>query len=100
TVGFGRFRHERCRSCDLANSCSFRNNGPPAGLSSELTGEISMTSARQFEANRRNAALSTGPRTKAGKLRSSHNAFKHGLAIGSHANARALPAVEMLARAI
>jgi hypothetical protein len=38
-----------------------------------------MASARQIAANRRNAQRSTGPRTLAGKQRSSHNAVKHGL---------------------
>jgi len=37
-----------------------------------------MTSATQLEANRRNAQHSTGPRTGAGKARSSRNALKHG----------------------
>jgi hypothetical protein len=39
-----------------------------------------MTSTKQFEANRRNASKSTGPRTAAGKARVSKNAMKHGLA--------------------
>ncbi len=38
-----------------------------------------MTTLRQVEANRRNAALSTGPKTDAGKDRSRRNAVKHGL---------------------
>ena len=38
-----------------------------------------MSSMKQIEANRRNAQKSTGPRTEAGKLRSSRNAVKHGL---------------------
>ncbi len=38
-----------------------------------------MTSAAQIEANRRNARLSTGPRTAEGKARSSRNAVKHDL---------------------
>ena len=37
------------------------------------------TSARQIEANRRNALRSTGPRTPEGKHASRLNAFKHGL---------------------
>ena len=40
-----------------------------------------MATERQREANRRNAARSTGPRTAGGKKRASKNAFKHGLAI-------------------
>jgi hypothetical protein len=38
-----------------------------------------MTSPRQFEANRRNARMSTGPRTEEGKRQSRRNAFRHGL---------------------
>jgi hypothetical protein len=38
-----------------------------------------MSSPEQIEANRRNAALSTGPRTEAGKAASSLNASRHGL---------------------
>jgi len=38
-----------------------------------------MTSPKQFEANRRNALLSTGPRSNEGKQRSSRNALRHGL---------------------
>ena len=38
-----------------------------------------MTSLKQIEANRRNAENSTGPRSEAGKQRSSRNAIRHGL---------------------
>ena len=38
-----------------------------------------MTSDKQREANRRNAQRSTGPRSAAGKRRSSQNALRHGL---------------------
>lgn len=38
-----------------------------------------MASNRQIEANRGNAARSTGPKSKEGKLRSSRNSFRHGL---------------------
>ena len=40
-----------------------------------------MASQRKTQANRRNAKLSTGPRTEKGKATSSKNAFRHGLAI-------------------
>lgn len=38
-----------------------------------------MASLKQFEANRRNALKSTGPRTEDGKRRASRNAVRHGL---------------------
>jgi hypothetical protein len=38
-----------------------------------------MTSLRQIESNHRNAQRSTGPKTEAGKQRSSQNAVRHGL---------------------
>ena len=38
-----------------------------------------MTSWRQFQANRRNALRSTGPRTEEGKRTSRRNALRHGL---------------------
>jgi hypothetical protein len=38
-----------------------------------------MTSNLQIEANRRNARLSTGPRTEQGRKASSMNALRHGL---------------------
>jgi hypothetical protein len=36
---------------------------------------------RQIAANRANAKKSTGPKTAAGKLRSSRNAYRHGLSV-------------------
>jgi len=38
-----------------------------------------MASEKQIAANRANAMRSTGPKTAAGKLRSSRNAYRHGL---------------------
>jgi hypothetical protein len=38
-----------------------------------------MTSYRQIEANRRNALMSTGPKTESGKQSSRRNAVRHGL---------------------
>ena len=38
-----------------------------------------MASPSQIEANRRNALMSTGPKTEAGKSRSRRNAIRHGL---------------------
>ena len=40
-----------------------------------------MATAKQVVANRRNGSLGRGPKTSAGKARSSRNALKHGLSI-------------------
>lgn len=41
--------------------------------------EAAMATERQIAANRANAKKSTGPKPAAGKIRSSRNAFRHGL---------------------
>jgi hypothetical protein len=45
----------------------------------EFNGDVLMATERQIQANRRNAARSTGPRTAEGKRASRLNAVKHGL---------------------
>ena len=55
--------------CSLAPNTRTRLPAPLAGR----------VSGRRLQANRRNARKSTGPRTAAGKKRSSRNALKHGL---------------------
>jgi hypothetical protein len=40
-----------------------------------------MPTAKQIAANRANAERSTGPKTMAGKLKASRNAFQHGLSL-------------------
>jgi hypothetical protein len=57
---------------------------------------VTMASERQIAANRRNALRSTGPRTAAGKERSSRNAYRHGLRTAFGVNAAA--DVEPIAR--
>jgi hypothetical protein len=57
------------------------------------------TSARA-RANRRNARLSTGPKTSAGKARSAQNALKHGLAIPISASTVSLERAAELTSAI
>jgi hypothetical protein len=45
---------------------------------------VNTTSIKRIEANRRNAKHSTGPKTSAGKFRSSRNSLKHGLEARRH----------------
>src|SRR3954471_19175194 len=59
-----------------------------------------MTSLRKLEANRRNAARSTGPRSVLGKARTRFNAFKHGLAAGMLHHNETSPEIERLAAII
>jgi hypothetical protein len=54
-------------------------------------------SARRLLANRANARLSTGPRTRDGKERAARNALRHGLSLGSGALAELAPDIERLA---
>src|SRR6185437_8216135 len=56
-----------------------------------------MASERQVAANRANALKSTGPRTAAGRAKSSRNAYRHGLSVPI---APDLEEVELLARVI
>jgi hypothetical protein len=59
-----------------------------------------MSSAKQIEANRRNAQKSKGPRTAAGKARASRNSRKHALCTISRDNPCFAPRIEAIARAI
>jgi hypothetical protein len=61
---------------------------------------MSAVSARKLAANRANAMASTGPRTAAGKARSSRNALRHGLCSESWADPAVTRAIERLGRAI
>jgi hypothetical protein len=54
-----------------------------------------MATDRQIAANRRNGSLGRGPKTSAGKARSSRNALKHGLSIPVNRDKRQ---IEVLAR--
>ena len=61
-----------------------------------------MTSFKQIEANRRNAKLSSGPNTDAGKRKSRRNAVRHGLTaetvIGALEDAEIMPRSKWLSR--
>jgi hypothetical protein len=59
-----------------------------------------MSSAKQIEANRRNALKSKGPRTAAGKARASCNSRKHALSTIRRNNPLFAPRIECIARAI
>src|SRR6266702_7444499 len=59
-----------------------------------------MLSKRKINANRRNAARSTGPSTADGKARASRNAYRHGLAVSVLGDPAISAEVERLARTI
>jgi hypothetical protein len=59
-----------------------------------------VASERQIAANRANALRSTGPRTAAGRTRSSRNAVRHGLSVPICLDSESRMAVEALARVI
>lgn len=56
-----------------------------------------MASEKQILANRANAKKSTGPRTPAGRAKSSRNAYRHGLSLPMQPDPQA---IEVLAKAI
>jgi hypothetical protein len=57
-----------------------------------------LISDRKLKANKRNASLSTGPRTLGGKQRSRNNALRHGLARPIDIDLAAAQNIERLAR--
>jgi hypothetical protein len=57
-----------------------------------------MASERQIAANRANAQKSTGPKTVAGRLKSSRNAFRHGLSAQLRLDSEGLKRVDAIAR--
>jgi hypothetical protein len=57
-----------------------------------------MATDRQIAANRRNGSLGRGPKTSAGKARSSRNALKHGLSIPVKRDKTVRRQIEVLAR--
>ncbi|MCA6106972.1 hypothetical protein [Bradyrhizobium cenepequi] len=56
-----------------------------------------MVSEKQLRANRENAKRSSGPKTAAGRLRSSRNALRHGLSLPLTADPAALMKARQLA---
>ena len=59
-----------------------------------------MASERQIAANRRNARKSTGPRSSAGKRRTSRNSYRHGLTARLTLSSKRAKRIERLARKI
>ena len=57
-----------------------------------------MATDRQIAANRRNGSLGRGPKTSAGKARSSRNELKHGLSIPVNRDKTLRRQIEVLAR--
>ena len=57
-----------------------------------------MATDRQIAANRSNGSLGRGPKTSAGKARSSRNALKHGLSIPINRDKTLRRQIEVLAR--
>ena len=57
-----------------------------------------MISDRKLTANKRNASLSTGPRTLGGKLRSRNNAIRHGLAVRIDSDSAVAQNIDSLTR--
>jgi len=57
-----------------------------------------MATDRQIAANRRNGSLGRGPKTSAGKARSSRNALKYGLSIPIKRDKTQRRQIELLAR--
>jgi len=64
------------------HSLSPRQPHPPVHEIGFVSQNAAPQSARRAQINRENAANSTGPRTTSGKLASSRNSLKHGLASG------------------
>ena len=59
-----------------------------------------MASDKQIAANRANALKSTGPRSAAGRMRSSRNAHRHGLPLPITLDPQAQAEIEAVAQAI
>ena len=59
-----------------------------------------MATEKQIAANRANAQKSTGPKTAAGKLRSSRNAYRHGLSGPLRLDPATLDKANLIARAL
>jgi hypothetical protein len=59
-----------------------------------------MATEKQIAANRANAKRSTGPKTAAGRVKSSRNAYRHGLSLPLHLDIATSAKAEVIARAL
>ena len=59
-----------------------------------------MATEKQIAANRNNAQKSTGPKTAAGRLKSSRNAYRHGLSLPLHLDMSTSAKADAIARAL
>jgi hypothetical protein len=59
-----------------------------------------MATERQIAANRANAQKSTGPKTAAGRLKSSRNAFRHGLSLPLRLDAATSAKMQAIAKVL
>jgi hypothetical protein len=59
-----------------------------------------MATEKQIAANRANAQKSTGPKTAAGRLKSSRNAFRHGLSLPLRLDPETSAKAEVVSRAV
>lgn len=59
-----------------------------------------MATEKQKAANRANAQKSTGPKTAAGRLKSSRNAYRHGLSLPLHLDMSTSAKADAIARAL
>jgi hypothetical protein len=59
-----------------------------------------MATEKQLAANRLNAMKSTGPRTAAGRRKSSRNAYRHGLSLPMPVDPQVLVEIEAVAQAV
>jgi hypothetical protein len=59
-----------------------------------------MASEKQIAANRKNAQKSTGPKSAAGRLKSSRNAYRHGLSLPLHLDHATTAKADAIARAL
>jgi hypothetical protein len=59
-----------------------------------------LATEKQIAANRANALRSTGPKTLAGRLKSSRNAYRHGLSLSMTTDPSTIDKADVIARSM